>query len=86
MNAIWFLSQERNMMIVGFNRVERGGISELWIKELDGTSRKIATGEEAERLEEALLNITWTTSPTIISDGKGRFSTNTNIEDEEEVE
>lgn len=85
MNAIWFLSNQRNLMIIGFNRIEKDGISELWVKEIDGTSRKIAVGKEAEELERALLDIAWNTSPAIITDGNGRFSTNVNI-NEEEVE
>ena len=86
MNSIWFLSNQRNLMIIGFNRIEKDGISELWVKEIDGTSRKIAVGREAEELERALLDIAWNTSPAIITDGNGRFSTNVNINEEEEVE
>lgn len=86
MNSIWFLSNKRNLMIIGFNRIEKDGISELWVKEIDGTSRKIAVGREAEELERALLDIAWNTSPAIITDGNGRFSTNVNINEEEEVE
>lgn len=86
MNSIWFLSNQRNLMIIGFNRIEKDGISELWVKEIDGTSRKIAVGKEAEELERALLDIAWNTSPAIITDGNGRFSTNVNINEEEEVE
>ena len=37
MNGIWYLSKDRNLIITGFNRVERNGKSELWIKELDGS-------------------------------------------------
>lgn len=86
MNSIWFLSNQRNLIIIGFNRIEKDGISELWVKEIDGTSRKIAVGREAEELERALLDIAWNTSPAIITDGNGRFSTNVNINEEEEVE
>lgn len=86
MNSIWFLSNQRNLMIIGFNRIEKDGISELWVKEIDGTSRKIAVGREAEELERALLDIAWNASPAIITDGNGRFSTNVNINEEEEVE
>ena len=86
MNGIWYLSKERNLIITGFNRVERNGKSELWIKELDGASRMIAQGEKANELERALLDIAWSTSPAIITDGSGRFSTNVNINEEEEVE
>ena len=48
MNTIWFLSKERNLLICGFNRIEKqDGTTELWVKEVDGGSRKIATGKEA---------------------------------------
>ena len=77
MNTIWFLSEERNILICGFNRiVKENGITELWIKEVDGGSRKIATGEEAIQLEKAMLDIIWGGFPSIIADGKGRFATN----------
>ena len=84
MNAIWFLSEERNLLICGFNRVEKeNGNTELWVKEIDGNSRKIATGEEADRLEEAMLKMVWTNYPSIITNGQGKFATNVNITSEE---
>ena len=93
MNAIWFLSKERNLCIVGFNRVvKKNGETELWIKEITGDSRKLAVGDEAIKIEEALLGIVWKHSPAIITDGNGNFSTNINLgniqeeEEEEEVE
>lgn len=87
MNTIWFLSQERNLSICGFNRIEKeDGRTELWVKELDGSSRKIAIGEEAIHLEKAMLDIIWGGFPAIISDGNGRFATNVNIQKEETAE
>lgn len=83
MNGIWFLSKDRNTIITGFNTVERDGIYELWITEINGSSRKLAEGEKAHELEEALLDIAWNTSPAIISDGRGRFATNVNTQQEE---
>ena len=88
MNTIWFLSKERNLLICGFNRIEKeNGSSELWVKEVDGGSRKIATGQEAIELEQALLDIIWGGFPSIITDGNGKFATNINIQvNQEEVE
>ena len=90
MNTIWFLSEERNILICGFNRiVKENGITELWIKVVDGGPRKIATGEEAIQLEKAMLDIIWGGFPSIIADGKGRFATNIQLQQpqmEEEVE
>lgn len=85
MNNIWFLSRERNLMICGFNRiVKEDGHTELWVKEVDGGSRKIATGQEAIKLEQALLDIIWGGYPSIITDGNGNFSTNINIQSNQE--
>ena len=88
MNTIWFLSKERNLLICGFNRIEKeNGSTELWVKEVDGGSRKIATGQEAIELEQALLDIIWGGFPSIITDGNGKFATNINIQvNQEEVE
>ena len=87
MNTIWFLSKERNLLICGFNRIEKeNGSTELWIKEVDGGSRKIATGQEAIELEQALLNIIWSGFPSIITDGNGKFATNINIQNNQEIE
>lgn len=89
MNGIWFLSKERNLCIISFNRVEKSnGHTELWIKDVSGDSRKLATGKQAVDLEQALLDIVWGHNPAIITDGKGNFSTNVNINNnsEEEVE
>ena len=88
MNTIWFLSKERNLLICGFNRIEKeNGSTELWGKEVDGGSRKIATGQEAIELEQALLDIIWGGFPSIITDGNGKFATNINIQvNQEEVE
>ena len=88
MNTIWFLSKERNLLIWGFNRIEKqDGTTELWVKEVDGGSRKIATGKEAIELEQALLDIIWGGFPSIITDGQGKFATNINIQvNQEEVE
>ena len=84
MNAIWFLSEERNLLICGFNKITKdNGQVELWVKEVDGGSRKIATGEEASKLEESMLQIIWSTYPSIITDGQGKFATNVNITSEE---
>ena len=36
MNTIWFLSKERNLLICGFNRIEKeDNKTELWVKEID---------------------------------------------------
>lgn len=87
MNTIWFLSKERNLLICGFNRIEKeNGNTELWVKEVDGGSRKIATGQEAIDLEKALLDIIWGGFPSIITDGNGNFATNINIQNNQEVE
>lgn len=85
MNVIWFLSQERNISIVGFNRIVKGnGKTELWVKEQDGTSRKLAEGQQAIDLEKALLDLVWNNTHAIITDGLGNFSSNTDLSDEEE--
>ena len=73
MNTIWFLSKERNLLICGF-------------KEVYGGSRKIATGQEAIELEQALLDIIWGGFPSIITDGNGKFATNINIQNNQEAE
>lgn len=88
MNTIWFLSKERNLLICGFNRIEKqDGTTELWVKEVDGGSRKVATGKKAIELEQALLDIIWGGFPSIITDGQGKFATNINIQvNQEEVE
>lgn len=87
MNTIWFLSKERNLLICGFNRIEKeDNTTELWVKEVDGGSRKIATGQKAIELEEALLGIIWGSFPSIITDGKGKFATNINIQNNQEIE
>ena len=88
MNTIWFLSKEHNLLICGFNRIKKkDNITELWVKEVDGGSRKIATGQEAIELEQALLDIIWGGFPSIITDGNGKFATNINIQvNQEEVE
>ena len=84
MNAIWFLSEERNLLICGFNKITKdNGHKELWVKEVDGASRKVAIGDEADKLEEAMLKMVWTSYPSIITDGKGKFATNINIQDQE---
>ena len=87
MNAIWFLSEERNLLIYSFNKITKNnGQKELWIKEVDGASRKIAIGEEADRLEEAMLKMVWTNYPSIITNRQGKFATNVDITNQEEVE
>ena len=88
MNTIWFLSKKCNLLICGFNRIEKeDNTTELWVKEVDGGSRKIATGQEAIELEQALLDIIWGGFPSIITDGNGKFATNINIQvNQEEVE
>lgn len=83
MNAIWFLSKDRNIMITGFNRViKEDGHTELWVKEQDGASRKLAEGQQAIDLEQALLNIAWSSSPSIIQNPSGGFATNVNTDEE----
>ena len=52
----------------------------------DGGSRKIATGQEAIELEQALLDIIWGGFPSIITDGNGKFATNINIQNNQEIE
>lgn len=74
MNTIWFLSKERNLIITGFNKVvkttvEGHNANELWVKETDGSSRKLATGKKADELEEYLLGMIWNSFPSIISNG-----------------
>lgn len=89
MNAIWFLSKKRNLCIIGFNRItKQNGNDELWVKEITGESRRLAQGQQAIDLEQALLDIVWSQSPAIITDGKGNFSTNVFLgkKEEEEVE
>lgn len=87
MNTIWFLSKERNLLICGFNRIKKeDGTTELWVKEVDGGSRKIATGQEAINLEQALLDIIWGGFPSIITDSNGNFATNINIQNNQEAE
>lgn len=87
MNAIWLLSEERNLLICGFNKIIKdNGQIELWIKEVDGGSRRVATGEEAIKLEESMLKMVWNTYPSIITNGQGRFATNVDITNQEEVE
>ena len=84
MNTMWFLSEERNLLICGFNKITKNnGNKELWVKEVDGASRKVAVGEEADRLEEAMIKIVWTNYPEIITNGSGKFATNVNIQDQE---
>lgn len=85
MNVIWFLSNEQNISIVGFNKVtKKDGKRELWVKEQCGNSRKLAEGKQADDLERALLNLVWTNAPAIITDGLGNFSSNTDLMDNEE--
>ena len=86
MQPIWFLSKERNLMITAFNTVEKNGTKELWITEINNKSRKIATGKEAIDLQNALLDMIWNTSPCLISDSKGHFRSNVNINQDEEME
>ena len=87
MNTIWFLSKERNLLICGFNRIEKqDGTTELWVKQINGGSRKVATGKEAIELEQALLDIIWGGFPSIITDGQGKFATNINIQVNQEAE
>lgn len=70
MGGIWFLSEDKNMFITGFNKViNKKGIAELWVTEITGSSRKIATGQKAEELEQIMLNIIWNNCPAIIKEG-----------------
>lgn len=84
MSAIWFLSEKRNLMITSFNKVVNNGISELWVTEMNGNSRKIAEGQKADELEGALLDMIWGNFPAIISNGNNKFATNMNLEEEVE--
>lgn len=87
MGAIWFLSEQRNLIITGFNKIYKNGVAELWITELNGNSRKLAEGERAEKLEVALLDLVWAQFPAIVADSNGGFGANINLsEHEEEVE
>ena len=86
MNAIWFLSKQRNLMITGFNKIKKKGVSELWVTESNGNSRKIAEGNKADELENALLDMIWGNFPAIITDGSDKFASNIAIGEEEEVE
>lgn len=86
MGTIWILSEQRNIMITGFNKIYKNEKAELWVTELNGNSRKIAEGNSAEKLETALLDLVWSQFPAIIADSSGGFGTNVNILDEEEEE
>lgn len=88
MNGIWFLSKDRNSFLTGFNRiVKQDGHTELWGTEVSGSSLKLATGQMAVDLENALLEVVWKHSPAIITDGKGNFSTNVMLgNNEQEIE
>ena len=86
MNAIWFLSEKRNLLITSFNKVEKDGISELWVTEINGNSRKVAEGKKANELEGAMLDMIWNNFPAIITDSNNKFATNVNINAEEGVE
>lgn len=82
--TIWYLSKERSLGITSFNITERNGTKELWVTELNGKSRKLATGKKAMELEEALLDMVWCNFPTIIENGEGKFGTNMNLEEDED--
>lgn len=86
MNGIWFLSKQRNLLITSFNKVEKNGVSELWVTEINGNSRKVAEGKQADELEEAMLDMIWGSFPAIITDGNGKFASNINLTNLEEVE
>ena len=86
MNAIWFLSEKRNLLITGLKKNEKNGVSELWVTEMNGSSRKIAEGKRADELENALLLMIWNNFPAIITDGSEKFASNININMEEGVE
>lgn len=83
MNSIWFLSEKRNLLITSFNKVTKDGVSELWVTEMNGNSRKIAEGKKADELEGALLDMIWNNFPAIISDGNGKIASNINTNVEE---
>lgn len=84
---IWYLSEERSLAITSFNKVEKNGTSELWVTELNGSSRKLATGKKADDLERTLLDMVWNNFPSIINDGNDNFGVNIDMnEEEEEVE
>ena len=86
MNGIWFLSKERNLCISGFNRVIKDNKeTELWVTDIKGGSMKLATGKKAVELENALLQVVWKHAPAIITDGSGNFSTNVNLQSNEEL-
>lgn len=87
MNTIWYLSKQRNLLITSFNKVEKNGVSELWVTEINGNSRKVAEGKQADELENAMLDMVWGNFPAIITDGNGKFASNINTNiPEEEVE
>ena len=83
---IWYLSKERSLAITSFNKVEKNGTSELWVTELNGSSRKLAIGKKADDLERTLLDMVWNNFPSIINDGNGNFGVNIDMNEEEEVE
>ena len=86
MNTIWFLSRERNLCISGFNRIVKPNKeTELWVTDINGSSMKLATGEKAVELENALLEVVWQHAPAIITDGSGNFSTNDKLRSDEEL-
>ena len=87
MNSIWFLSKDRNLCLTVFNRVvKKDGQTELWATDTNGSSMKLATGEKAVELENALLEIVWKHSPAVITDGNGNFSTNVRLDSNDEIE
>ncbi len=73
--GLWFLSEKFNVFITGFNRVQRNGKDELWITEVNGSSRKVAEGQKAVELENHLLDMVWNGFPAIILQGD-RIGTN----------
>lgn len=82
--SIWYLSKERNLEIVSFNVAEKNGEHELWVTEMNGKSRKLATGKRALELEEALFEMVWNNFPSIIDGGNGNFGSNMNLGEEDE--
>lgn len=81
---VWYLSKERNLTIVSFNTVEKNGVTELWVTEITGKSRKLATGKKALELEKVLLEMIWNNFPAIINDGNGNLGSNVNMNEEVE--
>ena len=82
--VVWYLSKERNIAITSFNLSTKKDVTELWVTEFGGGSRKLATGQRAIDLEDTLLKMVWNNFPTIINAGDNKFGTNIDLNEEVE--